>query len=193
MKINNINNTNFGAKFINNVRIQQFDSKTGDYKSKRASFVEFDPKNRRDLFAIRKATRGWDGDYFGRHIAEQAGEIAKSYISPHINHIYLLTSQLDDFEKLDNNEILGLAQMEINNNENNLHFLQVKPSSTFLRAGRGYKKVGAGIITSLKKLYRHNISLISTTKAVNFYIAQGFELISEEMLKFGWKMGKKKI
>lgn len=193
MKINNINNTKFGAKFINNVKIQQFDSNTGDFRPKRASFVEFDPKNKKDLFAIRNATKDWDGDLFGRHIALQAEKIAKRYTSPYINHIYLLTSQLDNFEKLDKNGILGLAQMEINNNKNNLHFLQVKPSSTFLHTERNYKKVGASIIESLKKLYKRNISLISTTKAVNFYMNQGFELINEDMLKFGWEIGKKKI
>ena len=193
MKINNINNTKFGAKFINNVKIQQFDSNTGNFKPKRASFVKFDPKNKKDLFAIKNATKDWDGDLFGRYIAQQAGEIAKRYASPYINHVYLLTSQLDDFEKLDKNEILGLAQMEIDNDNNHLNFLQVKPSSTFLHTKRDYKKVGASIIESLKKLYKRNISLISTTKAVNFYMNQGFELINEDMLKFGWEIGKKKI
>lgn len=194
MNINNFNNTTFGATLINNVRIQKLDADTGSYKTQRASFVKFDPKNRRDLSAIKGATKGWDGDFFGRYVALRAEQIAKKYLSPHINHVYLLTSQLDNFDKLDKNAILGIAEMQTADAEENvLSFLQVKPESTFIKGKRPYKKVGARILSSLKKIYKEKITLISTTIATKFYENQGFVMLNEEMLKYGWKMGKRKV
>ena len=194
MNINNFNNTSFGAIFINNVRIQEYDTGAERYKAKRASFVEFDPKNKHDITAIKGATKTWDGDYFGRYVALHAAQIAKKYLSSSINHVYLLTTQLDNFEKLDKNAILGIAEMQTKDkDENYLSFLQVKPDSTFSSEQRPYKLIGARILSSFKKLYKHKIALVSTTKAVNFYENQGFTLLDEEMLKYGWKMGKRKL
>ena len=62
MITNNYNSINFGARFINNVKLQKYNDETNSYDNVKASFVEFDPKNDKDLKAVQKVGTGWYGD-----------------------------------------------------------------------------------------------------------------------------------
>ena len=103
MNINTVNQTNFNANFIRNVNIKKFDAKTQTYKPCKASFVEFDPENSEDLVALLDTRKNWIGGIYTGNIVEHASYMREKYISPLINHIYILTTQNDNFKCLSSN------------------------------------------------------------------------------------------
>lgn len=187
MNINNYNQTNFGANFINKVNIKRLDSKTNMYKSCQASFVQFDPQNKNDLNAISKAVKTWQGDNFAGTIVNNAIRIVNGMTSSKVNHIYLLTTQKDKFDKLNREEILGLAQMRSNKKDpDELWYLQVKPDTKYGAEGRTFKSVGSGILNSLKAIYNKKITLFASYFAANFYETQGFDVREPKLLEYEW-------
>lgn len=187
MNINNYNQTNFGANFINKVNIKRLDSKTNLYNACQASFVQFDPKNKNDLSAMSKAVKTWQGDHFARTIVNNAERIVNGMSSSKINHIYLLTTQKEKFDKLNRSEILGVAQMRSNKRDSDeLWYLQVKPDTKYGEENRTFKSVGSGILNSLKAIYNKKITLLSSYFAANFYETQGFDLRDPMLLEYEW-------
>ena len=69
MITNNYNSINFGARFINNVKLQKYNDETNSYDNVKASFVEFDPKNDKDLKAVQKVSTDWHGQLIAKNIS----------------------------------------------------------------------------------------------------------------------------
>ena len=64
MRIPRNNTTSFGAKFIKSAQIQKFDTKTGTYASKKVSFVELEPDNFSDVWAVAMAAKYWPDEFY---------------------------------------------------------------------------------------------------------------------------------
>lgn len=187
MNINTINQTNFNANFIRNVNIKKLDTKTHTYKPFKASFVEFDPENNEDFIALIKARMSWKGGVYAGNIVEHAGHIRDKYISPLINHIYVLTTQNDNFKHLDSEKILGMAEMQSDSIQpDELRYLQVKPTQKHGLHNRTYRLVGSKILSELKKIYNKKITLLASYSAANFYEKHGFEVTDSMLLEYTW-------
>lgn len=187
MDINTINQINFNANFIRNVNIKKFDNKTQTYKPFKASFVKFDPENAEDLVALLAARRDWIGGIYAGNIVEQASYIRNKYISPLINHIYILTTQNDNFKYLDSEKILGMADMQSDSVEpDELRYLQVKPTQKHGIPNRTYRLVGSKILSELKKIYNKKITLLASYSAANFYEKHGFDVTDSMLLEYTW-------
>ena len=103
------------------------------------------------------------------------------------NHIYMATSQMQNFDKLDKNKILGLAQMRDGDSYiDYLRYFQVKPDLKYGTKNREYKHIGSAMIDSIKKIYNETIVLISSLSATGFYEKQGFKLLDLDLLKYIW-------
>ncbi len=191
MNINNQSQVNFNAKFLHNVSIKRLDNKTGEYKKFKAAFIEFEPQNKRDLEVIEHATDNWHGETYARNIANKALKMSNSELSPKLNHIFMVTSQKDNFENLKWEKLLGIAHLEVESiDENELKYLQVRPDTKHGKDNRKYKDIGAKIIESLKAKYNTSIRLIAFYKASGFYNKHGFKLVDPELLEYVWRHKK---
>lgn len=186
MRINNYSQINFNAKFLNNVTIQKLNPKTNNYIPTTASFVEFEPQNAKDFEAIKNAVTNWEGQVFATSIGTNAENIIKGTISNKINRIFMLTTQKDNFEKLDKEKVLGLANMEqLPNKPNELRYFQVKPDSKFGTNNRKFRHVGKEMLKSIQHIYKKG-QLMASYSAANFYARMGLELIDANMLVYSW-------
>ena len=103
-----------------------------------------------------------------------------------------MTSQKDDFERLDKSKIVGLAQMQTGvEPEDNLRYFQIRPDLKHGVNRRKYKHIGSGMLNSIKKIYSNAITLLSSYSAANFYEKQGFEIIDIDLLEYIWRAKKK--
>ena len=187
MNINTINQTNFGANFINNVNIKRLDFKTHKYCSLKSSFIQFDPQNKNDFNALKEAVKDWKGDNYASTIVDYANKIITKSLSDKIHRIYMLTTQNKGFENLDKKQILGLVQMQSDTiNPDEIRYLQVKPDIKYGNNKRAYKNIGSKIISSLKAIYNKKITLISSYSAANFYEKQGFKITDLALLEYEW-------
>ncbi len=176
----------FGAKFIKNVNIQKYNPKTHLYRDAKTSLVEFEPDNYSDMMAIISTVREWKGQMFAGAIAQRASYIADGILNKDINHIYLLTTQQSNLEKLKPGKILGMAHMSSGLGASELKFFQVNPKLKHGAPRPEYKHIGTGILNSIKELYKSPIELTSSYQAAKFYERQGFKITDKDILKFRW-------
>ncbi len=175
MRIENNYSQSFGAKFVNNVNIGKLQSGAKRYCNDSVSFVEIEPNNVDDINALENCSKHWSYAKFADNIyhAVCAARNESKYYKD--NRVYALTVQTDTFEKLNEDDILGLVHVSpLENNSLFIEHLQVKPDIIFVNTPE-YKGVGTGILNSLKQL-TNKITLFPTKdKSVrDFYERNGF-------------------
>ena len=166
----NMNNINFKANYINTVQVQK---RIGsNYKPCNASFVEFNPDDKKDVFALKEVSDLW-GDCYAFDIKE---DFKSDDFKKKNKHVYGLTLQDKNFGYVKPESVLGIVEFQENKDSNNLIFLQVNPENQAYQFGRPeHKKVGTGILDSLKKIYSSKpMKLHSVFSAKNFYKKNGF-------------------
>lgn len=169
-----VNNVSFGAIPINKVKIKKFDKTAKRYADYPATFVKLDSYNRDDINAVDIVSKKWKGAKYIQQISTAAHWIKDKPIE-----IYALTSQQANFENLQANKILGLAEIRLDENPKNtlLHYLQVRPGAKHVNQKHkvNYKYVGTTILKSLKNIYK-DISLFadSDNNVIKFYKKNGF-------------------
>lgn len=187
MKIENVSSSSFKAKYINNINICKKDI-FPNYLSKEASFVQIEPKKLSDLDALENAVKYWDYDKFGRNICFIANAI-RNESKYYKNHkVYALTTQKENFNKLDSDLILGLIGVcPETNNYTFIEYMQVNPEMLYPREPE-YKGIGTAILESLKKLSDKIYCYPSQTKSViDFYIKNGFKKTPELINHYVWE------
>lgn len=185
---NNYTNLNFKAKFIQKTSVLKRDQNNKNYNPTLVSFVEYNPNSRQDLEAMYEAVKGWAGKHFAGEIILNACSLMLEELSRKNNHVYIITSQEDNFDKLNKKQILGLAQVEnLEGNCDELKYIEVNPEVKRSNDGRIYKHVGMGMINALKNISQGQIKLISSYFAANFYESQGFRITNCGCLEYIWK------
>ena len=165
----------FGAIPINSIIIKKYNKASEKFADYPVNFVKLDADNKDDLEAVNKIVHKWNGAKYIRRIATSAHWMKEKPIE-----IYALTSQSQNFEKLQSNYILGLAEMREDryDSENTLlRYLQVRPGAMNVNQKHriNYKYIGSAILKSLKPIY-DNISLFadSNENIEAFYKHNGF-------------------
>lgn len=190
MRIPRNNTTSFGAKFIKSAQIQKFDTKTGTYASKKVSFVELEPDNFSDVWAVAMAAKYWPDEFYASNIAHCANRIFAKDPKFANKKVYALTKQKDGLHDLNDTEILGLAEVtETNKHSVELEYLQVDPSIIYSYPEKPLKKIGTRILDMLKLVYKDKaITLTSRLgKTSDFYVKNGFQCIEPENNRFIWR------
>ena len=172
----NINNINFRAKPINkSLFIKKYDLNKNQYTDFQVAFVKLDKDNKNDIIAVDEATKHWNDGIFIKRIAT-----ASHWMKTVPIDIYALTSQSNNFDKLDYKQIIGFAEMRDDNMQKKykwLHYLEVKYDAIKVgsESKNKYKYAGSTILSSLKKIYK-NISLFSVRhpNIEKFYRQNGF-------------------
>ena len=165
----------FKASLINPVTIRRVISDNESYPQK-ASFVELDTNSNADEKALRQVSRNWDaGTSFAWDIHNFFRETTDECDCFLTRKFYALTSQRNNLESLNADEILGLVQIDNQSNNYYIDFLQVEPENSHNSYQRMFKGIGTAIINSLKNICNKDILLKSVGGTTDFYSKLGFE------------------
>ena len=177
-------------------------------QTQRVSFVSFNLKDKNDLLTLRKLSRNWLGKSFAFRIYDDFKKQTKSQQKEYPLYFYGLTIQEDNFEKLDPNLMLGIAEVApliddafcslcnfYTYNDCEINFLQTSPRSKYPNYSKGYKNIGKTLIDCISKVFSNsNIWVAPASDAIKFYEKLGFESfpgILEMVLKKSSQLIKK--
>ena len=187
MRINSISQIGFGAELVSKTSIKKLDSISDTYNDVEASFVEINPKDKRDRNAVNEAVFYWENDLYGMNISNTMERLAESDEDISSDKIYAMTTQKDRFWKLDPDKIKALAHVFETNKRVRVVHLQVNPEYIYVLGNPEYKYIGKGMIDSLKDKYNdRSIILVSSDSAIKFYEKQGFEHCSDIEKRMIW-------
>ena len=222
----------FQGNFIRKVNIEKL-GLDGLYKPIKATLVEL---TKDDLPVTKQFSKAWNNERVIHvpDILEQSilsSELLKAkirdylpnlrgvkeedvagYLSSRVmgNHIYVVTTQGDSFQKLNPDSILGVAVFSAKPHCNDLSMLEVRPdcisenygNQTFLlikkaiktllgirdtKPKRPYGHVGDAIIKSLQKMYNDKtMELVPLNASKSFYRRYGFHLNPESGFEYIW-------
>lgn len=178
----------FGAYFIDNVPLHKYSYQDKKYIPARASFLRLDPKNKNDFHTISEVTDGFGGDSFANNIYASAKIVRKNPDSDSGKCcFYALTKQNDRFERLNPDNVLGIAMTsKISDNKVELEYLQVHPQYIYSFDPPYFKRIGSAILQGLKNLYSH-ILVKSAPSACSFYEFNDFHPVSGRNRVFEWE------
>lgn len=105
MQIQQNNNVNFGARFINPATIKVKNGK-GKWVNESVSFIKFDTSKKADVAALEALERLWGGKNLSGGVADEARILGGNA------QIYALTNQVMDFETVRPKDILGIMSTD---------------------------------------------------------------------------------
>lgn len=173
--INNNSKMNFGAKFKNPVKILKKDA-TENYLSHKASFIELELENENDLKALANINHYWaERDQYATNIYTTALELRANKNLQNFTKIFAITEQNDKFEKLNDEKILGLAEVSTRKpKEYYISYIQVNPQNVFSISPE-FKRVGTRILDSIKAFANKILLSPSSKNTAIFYTKNGFK------------------
>lgn len=158
------------------------------------SIVEFDKDNLHDVEALRTVSLEWakKGDKKSALATDFSVDFCQyKYLADDSSeaHFLGLTTQKDNFDKIDPSKLLGLAEVTLGNDEYSmligddsymLEILQTIPDSKYKAENREYKDVGQNLIDYVIKKYSSKPLLVVPTQfAEPFYKKNGFEFVPD--------------
>ncbi len=160
----------FQANYLSSATIERINV----YKNcpKKVAFVEINPAQKGDVATMHKTAIKWDkigGDGFAYDICKAINNGVK-------DRFFVLTTQSDNFDKLDHNQILSMAQVKTEKEgESFVEYLQVDPENFRTAENPEFRLIGTAMLNSLKKIfYNKSILLDSVRNAISFYLKNGF-------------------
>lgn len=181
---------NFTANLVDSPTIKQ--RKYGFFwKPIDVSIVELDSTKLSDVNALGKTSKSWEkkGAIYVNHILYNIIPYLKAGFADIKDHYYALTTQRDNFEKLEPENILGLMLFrEKNDYKNEICYLEVSPSTTKRKnLFRKYKEVGKTLVEFVKSQFsQKKIEVWSDLDAIDFYKKRGFRRRSRNICNLCW-------
>lgn len=191
MRVNFNSRINFQASFVNSCTVGKYLPLKNEYENKEVYFVKLDPLDKNDIDVLDNIADYWLDDIFSINIYNNANDIYQKNLKddvPYKEFFYALTTQKDNLEKLDYNNVLGICDGKMFSKRNvYLSHIQVKPEYIYSYQPE-YKGLGTAIINSLKNLYSQIELSSRTDKSIrNFYIKNGFINKPDSKTKFIWR------
>ncbi len=170
-----MNSINFTANHIKNVNIMK--KCYNQYKPCDVALVEMDVKNKNDIKAMEKTTLLWDTT-FTSFVLDDMERCSKYTKHPSWLKIYALTTQKDNFEKIQASKILGVLELikqgdsaKIETLQTNTKYIKEKFNPT-----PKYKHIGSELVSHVQnQFFDKELFLIPVKKAVDFYKKLGFD------------------
>ena len=172
---------NFKATFVSPCSVYQNKQKNNPIEG---SIVEIDVDSKKDEKAVKNAVDKWfKKDSFGYYVYKDLIKIKEGELNRNFDKIYAITLQQYAFDKLDNKQIIGLAEVtKTGGNEVELNFMQAKPIP------KKYTNVGRSFIDLLKNMdFVDIIKVKASYLSANFYEKMGFEIFDTNKLIYIWK------
>lgn len=169
---------NFTANFLKTVKIPKRTT-DGTFSNAKVSLVELDKNDKVDKNSLLKVSKLWNEKEFN-YAPEIYYDAAKSFEYENVvkEHYYAVTTQSENFEKLEPEKILGLNVFsETTKPENEINWLQTNPAHKYGSIEqREYKGIGKTIVEYIKEHHRDkNIAVFAAEDAINFYKNLGFK------------------
>lgn len=173
--VNNNTQINFRAKFKNPVQILKKDI-SGHYVPHNAAFVELEPDNANDIKALANINRYWaERDQYACNIYTTALELRRNKDLNIFTRIFAVTEQNDNFEKLNDEKILGLAEVSTRKpKEYYISYIQVDPKNVYSITPE-FKRVGTRILDSIKSMADRIVLSPNSRNTAKFYEGNGFK------------------
>lgn len=167
-------NVSFQANFIKPVKILK---KVGREKfvAYPVSVVEIDTNNIGDVRALRAISLSWDKYNYVQDIYEDVSRLRLGGDDGSQMHVFAITLQRDNFDKINKDDIIGVAEFVENKELNELVYLQVEPEHNYGNMESQFKHIGKSILNFLEeKFFEKPIKVFSTGSAIDFYLKNGF-------------------
>ena len=172
------NNISFTAKFISPATVKKL-TKNGKYVDIEVSAVKLASKNKDDLSALEKINKEWGADTYASNILDEASSTNEFY-KDYRPTVYAITTQRDNFEKLEPEKVLGLAETSIEFGIiKSLDYLQTNPK--FLnKVQPTIKHIGTAMLKFIENINKgHRIEIDSVKEAKAFYMKNGYKRLEE--------------
>ena len=181
----NINqNITFGASFIKEVPVKKLIENSKSYITKNVSCVELNPLDKADIKTIDETQDAFFGITFVDDIYFNARKIFRKGKNKENMQIYALTTQKDNFEKLDANKVLVMADVVAKEaNGAYLEYIQAHPLIAYAIGKPPYKNVGTELIKILQEKFS---SIKCNSIADGFYEKNGFVREKQGSNHFIW-------
>ncbi len=182
--INNNSSISFQAKFINSTQILK-NAGQNIYKPMKTSFLEIDTTNKNDIAALSVVDKYWDNS-FACNIYTTANALKHGIFDIDEYKIYALTKQLNNFDKLDGTQILGLAEISPKTDGAIfIDYIQVAPENIYTTQPQ-YKKIGSRMLDAFKNI-ADKITLKPNSKgSAIFYTKNEFKPTFKNQDIFEW-------
>lgn len=177
---------NFTGSFVKNVTISKSIA-DGKMKPENVALVKLDKTDPRDTMTLAETAYKWENVASG-YASNIYCDSLKAKIYPDVSneHYFALTTQKENFEKLEADKILGLSLFYEKQSPNNeIAWLQANPSTNHEAGQRTYKNIGKALVNFMKGLFKKPIFVQTDKKAIPFYQKLGFiqtERLPEQMI-----------
>ena len=178
-----MNPVTFTANYIADTSIK-YRNRNNEIKNKAVSVVELDKNSESDREAMFHAASLWDMPKTQNYAWNIFSAMEREkYPNVENEHFIALTTQRENFEKLDHKKLLGVAMFsELYQDENSIEWFQVRPKYNYdySKNGRRYSQIGHSMLKYLQDNYKSKpIHVSASTCAVEFYKKHGFEPVDE--------------
>ncbi len=172
------NNISFTAKFISPATVKRL-TNNGKYVETAVSAVKLSSMDKNDLRALEKINADWGDDTYASNILDEASSPNEFY-KEYQPTVYAITTQKDNFEKLEPEKVLGLAETSIEfGTIKSLDYLQTNPK--FLNKPQpAFKRIGTAMLKFVEDINKgKRIEADSVEKAKTFYLKNGYKRSEE--------------
>ena len=176
MRINNYT-PSFGAVYHSTLNANKYCENTKTYEPTEINCLKYDKNNPNDIKALIKLCRLWIGgkEYY-KTITDDILRQKGQGIYDNDLDIFILTTQKDDFEKLDEKQICGLSEVErLTESRNIVDYIEINPQYTHSKKSQ-WLGLGRALIDNIKKLDKEFV-LEADDDVIEFYEKNGLEKI----------------
>ena len=144
-----MNTVNFGAKFIQNKFIYKKDP-SGKYLPEKVSIVELDTKNLEDIAFLKVLSQDLGNFSYAESLFSDIVMNLQVHLKKINQKILILTSQKENFSKMDTNSEKGFISYYVYpNNEIRVNYLEGLQNNFFNNKKRDYKHIGKALFNSM--------------------------------------------
>ena len=176
----NVQNISFGARYVKSATIKK--KENDELKNHKIAMVELDPYDFNDIKCINNLNLDWGGRAsLSYAYALNMNNIFAEITEKSSAHFYALTQQKENFEKLDPELILSLAETSnyYDDKTKSLDLLETFFAESHTSKNAQFKHIGKAMLDNIKFLLRGNDIIAEVVEnAEKFYEKEGFERIS---------------
>lgn len=174
---------NFKANPLSKTYVRKYSPIKNKYVPFEVNFLELNSREKNDIKPLKRLSRLWNSEEdFARKIYR------KAKLNPNLR-TFVLTTQNYNFEKVDEEKILGITQLSKENSEQYcIEYLETNPKYQFSNETREFKSIGKRTLHSLKKtFYDKSIRAKYLMSRASFYWDNGFDFVDDFLGDLVWK------
>ena len=186
MNVQKTTNINFNAKLLSKTYVKRI-NELRCYRPQEAFFVEIEPNNLEDIYALEKIYETWTNEIFAGKILNTSWMLNTGMYDSDFHSIYALTTQQKNHKQLNPDDVLCI--MEVLRSEPKsvyLNYIQGRTDTIYGSEGlTEFKHIGKATIKALREHFAGLAITLNPTKAAEkFYAKIGFKCERKKPLKY---------